>query len=81
MTYIWLLFNANVKKSYYRTDTIGRGSLATTNEIIAESCGLTIQNVRTALANLEKTGEITRIIRNRYQIITITNFDTYVKEH
>jgi len=75
--FVWLLVKANVKKSHFEKDTIDRGSLVTSNAHIAEGCGITIQNVRTALANLEETGEISRINRNHYQIITINNYENY----
>lgn len=80
MVYLWLLFNANLSDTYYFKDSIKRGSIVTTNSKIAKCCKLTISNVRTALANLECTGEISRESRNHYQIITVTNFDKYVSE-
>ena len=75
--FIWLLVKANIKEGHFEKDTINRGSLATSNASIANGTGLTIQNVRTALADLEATGEITRESRNHYQIITIVNYDMY----
>lgn len=75
--FIWLLAKANIKEGHFQKDVIHRGSLATSNAHIAEDCGITIDNVRTALANLESTGEISRIIRNHYQIITIVNYEKY----
>ena len=75
--FMFLLFNANTKERYRGKDKIKRGAIDVTNEIISESCGLTMQNVRTALACLEKTGDISRERRNRYQIITITDFEQY----
>ena len=75
--FLWLLLKANIKEGHFEKDTIGRGSLVTSNAHIAQACGLTIDNVRTALANLENTGEITRVIRNRYQIITVSNYEAY----
>lgn len=75
--FIWLLIKANVKQGHFEKDIIKRGSLVTSNAHIAEGCGLTISNVRTALADMENTGEITRIIRNHYQIITIVNYESY----
>lgn len=38
---------------------------------------MTIDNVRTALVNLEATGEIIRTVRNHYQIITVVNYEMY----
>lgn len=75
--FIWLIIKANVKDGHFRKDDIPRGSLVTSNEHIAEGCGITIPNVRVALANLETTGEITRIARNHYQIIRLNNYETY----
>ncbi len=78
--FLWLLMNANTKTEYYEKDEIKRGSLATNNAIIAEECWLTTQNVRTALMNLEHTGEIKRERRNHYQIITIVNYELYATD-
>ena len=75
--FLWLLIKANVKEGHFQKDTIERGSLATSNAHIAEGCGITISNVRTALANLEETGEIAREVRNHYQIIRIVNYESY----
>lgn len=75
--FIWLLIKANVKEGHFRNDYVPRGSLVTSNEHIADGCGITIPNVRVALANLEMTGEISRIVRNHYQIIKLNNYETY----
>lgn len=75
--FIWLIVKANIRKGNFEKDVIERGSLVTSNAHIAEGCNLTFQNVRTALANLEETGEIKRIQRNHYQIITIVNYESY----
>ena len=76
--FIWLIANANLEDGGYMTDDLKRGSVVATNEKIAYTCGLTIANVRTALSNLEKSGNISRERRNHYQIITINDFDSYV---
>ena len=75
--FIWLLVKANIKEGHFEKETIKRGSLVTSNAHIAEGCGITIQNARSALANLEETGEISRINRNHYQIVTINNYESY----
>lgn len=75
--FMWLLIRANIKEGHFEKDIVPRGSVVSSNAHIAEACGLTIDNVRTALANLEETGEITRKIRNRYQLITIVKYDDY----
>lgn len=73
--YILLLLLAEREDRYRGFDKIRKGSVDITNEIIADFCGLTIQNVRTALSTLEKHGDIKRERRNHYQIITITDFE------
>ena len=75
--FIFLLLMANTKAQKEGKDKIKRGSLTTTNETIADCCGMTIQNVRDSLSFLESIGEIKRERRNRYQIITITNYEQY----
>lgn len=75
--FVWLIVKANVKDGYFQKEKICRGSLITSNQHIAEGCGVTIQNVRTALSALEETGEISRNSRNHYQIITIMNYEKY----
>lgn len=80
IVYIWLLASANLLTEKTFRETIKRGSILTNNATIAEECGLTIQNVRTALSNLVKSGDITREYRNHYQIITITDFELRIAD-
>ena len=75
--FVYLLLNANEKAQKIGKEKIKRGSLTTTNETISDFCGITIQNARTVLAYLETIGEIKRERRNRYQIITIVNYEKY----
>ena len=75
--FIWLLLKANIKDCWFQKEKICRGSLVASNAHIADDCGLTMQNVRTALSDLESTGEIVRKQGNHYQIITIINYDLY----
>lgn len=75
--FVWLLIKANIKEGYFQREKIERGSLVTSNQHIADGCGLSMQNVRTALAALEETGEIVRNQRNHYQIITVVNYESY----
>lgn len=78
VVYIYLLASANLEAKEEFRETVGRGSLLTNNASIAYDCGLTIQNVRAALTNLQKSGDITREYRNHYQIITVADFDSRI---
>ncbi|MBP5442246.1 MAG: hypothetical protein J6Y60_03315 [Treponema sp.] len=75
--FIWLLFKANVADHDFENETIHRGQVATSLQTIANSCGLTIMQVRTTILHLISTGEITSKSCNRFRIITIVNYDSY----
>lgn len=78
IVYLWLLSSANLSTEKVFSETVNRGSVLTNNSTIASECNLTIQNVRTALSNLVKSGDIKREYRNHYQIITITDFESRI---
>jgi len=78
--YIYLLASANLLTEKMFGETIERGSVLINNATIATDCGLTIQNVRTALANLVKSGDITREYKNHYQIIHINHFELRIAD-
>lgn len=78
--FIWILANASLDDGYYLLDKVKRGSIVSTNERIANACGITIANVRTALSKLELSGKISRERRNHYQIITVNDFDSYIAD-
>ena len=44
---------------------------------MADVLGLSVQQVRTALKKLEKSGEINKQITSRYSIITVNNWNVY----
>lgn len=75
--FIYLLLEANTKSKRFGDEIIERGSIATKNRVIAEACGLTVQNVRDALSLLVKEKQIKRKRRYRDQIITITDYESY----
>lgn len=78
--FVDLLLNAQYKDSRYRGNEIKRGQLITSVDAICKRTGLSIQNVRTALANLEETGEINKQTNKRVTLITICKYDTYQGE-
>lgn len=77
---MWLLCEANLKESHFDNYVVKRGEVVTKNETIATACGLKIQNVRKALANLQSSGDITRHRLRHNQLITVTNFDSYIED-
>lgn len=75
--FIYLLLSANYKPMRWRGMDIDRGQLITSYEKIADATGLTVQNVRTSLAHLESTNEITRKVTSKWQAITIEKYAFY----
>ena len=72
-----LLITANYKDVAWRGLTIKRGQMVATLPAIADALDLTVKQVRTALANLRATGEITETCTNRYRLVTVNNYDIY----
>ena len=75
--FLWLLLNANVTDSDFEKEKLKRGQLATSTKTISNANSLSTQCVRTSLHHLQLTGEITIKSTNRYQVITIVNYDLY----
>lgn len=75
--WIYLLLRANYSYAPWRGVDIMRGSLITSIGNIAKDCGLSEQNVRTALKHLKKSKCIDVKVTNKYSIITIYEYDKY----
>ena len=77
-----VVFIHMVLKAYWRDTriegvTITRGSFISSVKKLAEETSLTYSQVRRAVNNLKKTGEITTRSTNRFTIFTVENFDLY----
>lgn len=79
MVAVWihLLLEANYKDNIWQDMEIPRGSLVTSVKKISEATGLSIQQTRTCLSNLQSTNEITIKSTNKYTIITINKWEEY----
>lgn len=75
--FIDLLILANHQDNTWHGQTVKRGSLVTSVATIAGRNGLTIQQVRTALNKLEKTGEINKQSTNKNTLIIVLNYERY----
>ncbi len=75
--FLHLLLKANWKEKRYQGIVIPRGSLATTREALSQETGLTVQQVRTCIAKLKSTNEISTKITNKFTIISIDNYSLY----
>lgn len=77
VTFIHLLFMANWKDGKFQGVNVPRGSLITSVSHLAERTQQSIQQTRTALANLQSTNEITIKTTNRFSFITVNNYGLY----
>ena len=76
--FVHLLLMANSDETYkYKGELLGVGQLVTSLDDLHSQTGLTLQEVRTALKHLIKTGEVTSKTTNKYRIITICNYASY----
>lgn len=75
--FIDLLINANYKVKQWQGQTVNPGELVTSVSSIAERNGLSVQQVRTALKKLEKTGEINKRSTNKNTLIIVLNYRRY----
>lgn len=75
--FLHLLLTVNFKSMEWMGRTIQPGQLVTSNKHLAEELGLSVQQIRTALKKLKKTGEITSEATNKYTVITLVNWGKY----
>ena len=75
--FLHLLLTANYREREYMGYKIMPGQTVVGRLELAESLGLTVQNIRTALNHLKSTNEITIKSTNRFSIVTIVNWDLY----
>ncbi len=73
----YLLLSANIEDRKWLGITIKRGQLATSVARLSEQTGLSVQTVRTCLARLQQSGEITAKSTNKFTVITICNYCSY----
>jgi len=75
--FIHCLLRASWKDAEYKGIRYGRGQLIDSNEKIAEDLGISIQNVKTAIKHLKRSGELTSLKIGKHRIITVVKYDMY----
>ena len=75
--WIHLLLKANHKDKRWHGRTIKRGQIVTSNANLADELGLSIQQIRRAISNLETSGEITRNTTNKFTLINVEKYTFY----
>lgn len=77
VVFIHMVLKAYWKDTKIEGAIITRGSFISSVKKLAEETSLTYSQVRRAVSNLKKTGEITSRSTNRFTIFTVENFDLY----
>lgn len=75
-----LLLKANWCEGRFQGYVVPRGSLVTSVDALCTETGLSIKQVRTAMAKLEKTGEVGKQTTSKFTIISITHYALYQDE-
>ena len=75
--YIYILLKANVEDASWLGVKVKRGQFVTSRGHLADALGLSVQEIRTALRHLEKTGDISVKTTRFYTLITVENYDLY----
>jgi hypothetical protein len=74
--FLHCLLLANYEDKTWQGNEIKRGSFVTSYDHL-RACGLTLSQIRSAKAKLEKTGEIVWKSNNHFTTVTIVNYDSY----
>lgn len=72
--FIHLLLRANYAERSWHGQTIERGSCITSYATLASETGLSQEQIKRALKNLTKTGEIKRIATNKNTVICVVKY-------
>lgn len=78
--YIHLLLSANHTTVKWQGVIVKRGQLVTSISQLSKNTGLSVQSVRTCLARLKSTSEITIEATKAYTLITICNYGRYIEK-
>lgn len=73
----YLRLAANWDEAVFKGHPVHRGEVVTSYPAMAEATGMSVQNVRTAIKHLKKTGEIEMKSFRDFSIVTIVNYDAY----
>lgn len=77
LIFLHLLLIANFEDKKWKGITIKRGQALASISKLSEATGLTIQQTRNKLTNIQTTGEVTIKSTNKYSIYTLQNYESY----
>lgn len=73
--FIYLLLSCNFEDNDFEDIIINRGQCVCTQSRLSAETGLSLKEVRTALDNLKKTGDITIDTSRGYSLITVIEYE------
>ena len=75
--FTYLLLTVNHKEVYWNGNIVKPGQTITSYRHLASATGLSVQNVRTALKKLIRTGDITVKTTNKFTIVSVVEWEKY----
>ena len=75
--FLHLLLTACFEPRRWKGEELEAGSVVTSLNSMADALGLTINQIRTALKHLERTGEIAKKTTNKNTVIILCNYGIY----
>lgn len=78
--FVYCLLRANYSSLKWQGKTLKKGSFVTSLSNLADSTGLSIQQVRTSLKKLKSTQEITYTSTQRYTVVNVCNYSVFQNE-
>lgn len=77
VVFLHLLLTVSIENSRWHGTVIRRGSRVSSYAVLAKETGLSVKQVRTAIAHLEETGEVARTKHPKYTVFAINNYDAF----
>lgn len=77
VVFLHLLLTVSIEDSRWHGITVKRGSRVSSYPVLAKETGLSVKQLRTAIAHLEATGEVARIKYPKYTVFAINNYDEF----
>ena len=74
---IHLLITVNYEDKKWKGITIKKGSMVLSWETLSNSIGLTVRQCRTAMSKLISSGEVTKQVTSKYQVVTLIKWEKF----
>ena len=72
---VHLLVSVNYEDKKWKGIVIAAGSMVLSWETLSKEIGLSSAQCRTAMTKLENSGEVTRYVTNKYQLVTLVKWE------